>query len=80
MTNDHWTDPRDAEISRLSDFLQSRGYVRCDIPACNCNSFHRGHAETRLSEIHREVGETLPLDVSPRGPIDALRWFAKSLE
>ena len=33
------------------DFLLRHGYRRCDIPACNCGSWHGGHANQRLSEI-----------------------------
>lgn len=40
----------------LLDFIESRGYRRCDILACNCNSFHRGHAETRLRELSELLG------------------------
>jgi len=39
------------EIRRLTDFIRSRGYRRCDIAACNCLSWHGGHAEDRLREI-----------------------------
>lgn len=45
------------ENKRLADFIRDRGYVRCDIPACNCSSFHRGHSETRLTEIYEALGE-----------------------
>lgn len=32
-------------------FIESHGYRRCDIPACNCHSWHGGHAMERLHEI-----------------------------
>jgi hypothetical protein len=38
------------------EFLRARGYYRCDIPACNCGSWHGGHAESRLTEIYDELG------------------------
>jgi len=38
---------------KLTEFIHSRGYRRCDIAACNCGSWHGGHAEDRLSEIRR---------------------------
>jgi len=42
---------------KLEQFIASEGYVRCDIPACNCGSFHGGHAQRRLSEIANALGE-----------------------
>lgn len=44
-------------FDRLARFIEQRGYRRCDIPACNCDSFHHGHAETRLREISDILGE-----------------------
>lgn len=38
-------------VAELEGFIAQRGYRRCDIPACNCPSFHGGHAEQRLKEI-----------------------------
>ena len=46
----------EAENVALRDFIARRGYVSCDIPACNCGSFHRGHAEARLTEIYEVLG------------------------
>jgi hypothetical protein len=43
------------ELSRQLGWIASEGYVRCDIPACNCPWWHRGHAHERL----RELGEVL---------------------
>lgn len=46
--------------ARLNDalrFIERRGYWRCDIPACNCNSWHGGNAELRLDEIAEELGD-----------------------
>jgi len=37
-------------------FLMSEGYSPCDIAACNCGSFHGGHAYARLREIHDALG------------------------
>lgn len=45
-----------AKCERLEDFLGRRGFRRCDIPACNCNFFHGGHADTRLREIYDALG------------------------
>ena len=44
-------------------FIEQRGYRRCDIPACNCNSWHGGHIQDRFDEISEVIeprnGETL---------------------
>jgi len=45
-----------AENERLEDFIRREGYRRCDWPACNCDSFHGGHAHTRLREIYEALG------------------------
>ena len=29
------------ECDRLKEFLEREGYRRCDVPACNCGSFHK---------------------------------------
>jgi hypothetical protein len=39
------------------DFLRRRGYRPCDIPACNCNSWHGGHDHERLREIYDALGD-----------------------
>lgn len=41
--------------AELLDFIRREGYRRCDIPACNCGSWHGGHASDRL----REIGEVI---------------------
>ena len=33
-------------------FIEREGYRRCDIPACNCGSWHGGHMRARFDEIH----------------------------
>ena len=39
------------------DFLRRQGYVRCDIPACNCGSWHaREGYYARFREIEEAVG------------------------
>lgn len=54
-------DPRQDDLSeendKLKDFLASRGYSRCNIPACNCGSFHGGHADERLRELSDYIKE-----------------------
>jgi hypothetical protein len=46
------------EIERMRGVLQSSGFRRCDIPACNCGSWHHvgGYAE-RFREIKEAVEE-----------------------
>ena len=44
-----------AERDELTGFIERRGYRRCDIPACNCGSFHGGQAEERLTEIQQQL-------------------------
>ncbi len=61
------SEERDAEIESLLAqvaagealewFIRAEGYVPCDIPACNCNSWHGGHAHTRLREISDALGD-----------------------
>lgn len=46
-----------AEIERRDWFLESRGYRRCDIAACNCQYWHGGHAMQRLDEIRYALDE-----------------------
>jgi len=44
-----------AEIRDLTHFILGAGYRRCDIPACNCHSWHGGHANERLRELSEEL-------------------------
>jgi hypothetical protein len=46
------------ERDKAVDFIARMGYRRCDAPACNCGSWHGGHALTRLHEIRAEVWGT----------------------
>lgn len=41
----------------LKDFLIRNGYRECDIAACNCGSWHGGHASDRLRELREVIGE-----------------------
>ncbi len=36
---------------RALSFIEVQGYRRCDIPACNCGSWHGGHLSARFDEI-----------------------------
>lgn len=38
-------------LEKTLDFIESNGYRRCDIAACNCGSWHGGHASQRLREL-----------------------------
>ena len=38
-------------------FIQDAGYVRCDISACNCSSWHGGHWHRRFNDIQEAVEE-----------------------
>ncbi len=43
---------------KAETYLQSRGYVRCDIPACNCSSWHpRYGLYERMREIEAALDE-----------------------
>lgn len=46
----------DYQTGNAEDFLARQGYRRCDISACNCGSWHGGHANQRLREL-REAFE-----------------------
>lgn len=49
-----WSD-RDERGQKALDFIERRGYRRCDIPACNCGSWHGGNAENRLRDFHEAL-------------------------
>lgn len=40
------------ELQARRDFMVRSGYRFCSILACDCNSWHGGHAQTRLEELH----------------------------
>ena len=46
----------EAEIERLRDVLIHKGFVECDIPACNCGSWHHRYG---LPERWAEIKEVL---------------------
>ena len=41
----------EAEIARMRDVLTSKGFVECDIPACNCGWHHKYGLPERWAEI-----------------------------
>lgn len=44
-------------MNAAENFIAREGYVRCDIPACNCGSWHpREGWYARFVEIETEVG------------------------
>ena len=63
--------PEDELLARRW-FMDKEGYRFCDIPACNCNSWHGGNASNRLREIRETLDE---LGVSTNGVIliDAIK-------
>ena len=40
------------ELQARRDFMIRQGYRFCDIAACNCGSWHGGHADNRLRQMH----------------------------
>lgn len=46
------------ELRARREFMVGRGYRFCNIPACNCNSWHGGHSEQRLNEIEDVIDES----------------------
>ena len=46
-----------SELRARRDFMVRRGYRFCNIDACNCGSWHGGHMEQRLRDIHDMLEE-----------------------
>ena len=45
-------------VEELQYFLIRHGFVRCDIPACNCGSWHARYGlKERLDEIKEAVAD-----------------------
>ena len=66
------------ELYARRDFMPRRGYRMCNIPACNCNSWHGGKAGDRLSEMYDLLRER---NVRIRGTlIETLEQFLPSEE
>lgn len=55
------------------DFLSFHGYRRCDIAACNCNSWHGGYANDRLREIRELIEGETDMKTNGRTTIDLVR-------
>jgi len=76
---------RDAEQQRadgMARFLEHAGYRRCDIPACNCGSYHGGHASRRLDEIREALEDAgiMMNGVTLLAGVQALRQRADAAE
>lgn len=57
--------------------LEGAGFRRCDIPACNCNSWHQiGGFKARFDEI-QEVVEQAGYSTNGRVLLDAVKQMAK---
>lgn len=52
-----------ADVRSLEDVLERAGFRRCDIPACNCGSWHQvGGFKARFDEIKEAVAEHIDLN------------------
>ncbi len=52
-----------AERERLTDVLYSNGFVRCDISACNCGSWHARYGlRERFEELKDALSEATDLN------------------
>lgn len=60
------------ELDARRSFMSGRGYRFCDIMACNCNSWHGGNADRRLSDI-RDLLDELEVPTNGVTLIDAIR-------
>jgi len=78
LANDH--DAAQAEIARLKEakrVLEHNGFRRCDIAACNCNSWHFvGGFKARFDEI-KQVVEDAGYSTNGRTLLDAVKHMAK---
>lgn len=64
-----------AECERLRDVLLRHGFVVCDMPACNCGSWHHRYGlPERMQEIRGALTEAGVLDNSTGNlPLNAIR-------
>jgi hypothetical protein len=63
------------------DFIEGRGYRRCDIAACNCGGWHGGAAEDRLREISELMADAgVPGGTTIQGGMLMLRERAEAAE
>lgn len=73
-------DAAQAEIARLEEaerVLEHNGFRRCDIAACNCNSWHFvGGFKARFDEI-KQVVEDAGYSTNGRTLLDAVKHMAK---
>ena len=60
------------ELERRQEFMGRQGYRPCTIPACNCNSWHGGHAGQRLDEV-REAMEDAGMDMNGKTILEGVK-------
>ena len=67
-----------AEVARLTDVLRRGGFVECDIPACNCGSWHHRYGlPERWAEITQALIDADVLDNSTGNkPLNAIKRLA----
>jgi hypothetical protein len=66
---------------KAEGFIADEGYRRCDIPACNCGSWHGGHAADRLREISDTLADAgIPGGTTIHGGVLILRERAEASE
>lgn len=64
------------QLGQAEYVLQSAGFRRCDIPACNCGSWHQvGGYKARFDEI-KEVVEYAGYSTNGRTLLDAVKHMA----
>jgi hypothetical protein len=68
----------ESALDRALTCLALHGYQRCDIPACNCGSWHGGHAQQRLSEIGDALADA-GIDLNGKTIIAGVRELATVL-
>ena len=64
-------------LSSAEWVLENSGFRRCDIPACNCNSWHQvGGFKSRFDEI-KEVVEEAGYSTNGRTLLNAVKAMAE---
>ena len=73
---------RDAAVARAEGaehFIAFQGYRRCSVAACNCGSWHGGHAGDRLGEI-RDALEDGGIEINGITLLDAIQSLVARAE
>ena len=68
----------EAEIAGLRDVLIHKGFVECDIPACNCGWHHRYGLPERWAEIKEVLIDADVLDTGNM-PLNAIKKLISQL-